>query len=105
MLKLIGLSVVTPLALTWVLHIVSNFVMTTLLISQVTKIRTYGFMFSQHIEIRSILTFKHEFTVYIVSFQKGGLTGPQLLEGGCWERGVDIFQGVAIFTIKIIWNI
>ena len=99
MLKLIGLSVVTPLALIWVLHIVSNFVMTTLLISQVTKIRTYGFMFSQHIEIRSILTFKHEFTVYIVSFQKGGLTGPQLLEGGCWERGgVTFFRGDAIFT-------
>ena len=23
----------------------------------------------------------------------GGLTGPQLLEGGCWERGGDFFQG------------
>ena len=22
-----------------------------------------------------------------------GLTGPQLLEGGCWERGGDFFQG------------
>ena len=25
-------------------------------------------------------------------FKKGGLTGPQLLEGGCWERGSDFFQ-------------
>ena len=32
-------------------------------------------------------------------FKKVGLTGPQLLEGGCWERGVT-FQGggFAIFT-------
>ena len=22
-----------------------------------------------------------------------GLTGPQPLEGGCWERGSDFFQG------------
>ena len=22
----------------------------------------------------------------------GGLTGPQLLEGGCWQRGRDFFQ-------------
>ena len=27
-----------------------------------------------------------------------GLTGPQLLQVGCWERGGDFFQGVAIFT-------
>ena len=26
-------------------------------------------------------------------FKKGGLTGPQLLEGGCCERGGDLFQG------------
>ena len=27
-------------------------------------------------------------------FPKGrGLTGPQFLEGGCWERGGDFFQG------------
>ena len=27
------------------------------------------------------------------------LTGPQLLEGDCWQRGGDFFQeGVAIFT-------
>ena len=36
------------------------------------------------------------------NFQKGGggLKGPQLLEGGCWERGGgDFFQGgMAIFT-------
>ena len=25
--------------------------------------------------------------------KKGGLTGPQLLEEGCWERGDDFFQG------------
>ena len=31
----------------------------------------------------------------------GALTGPQLLEGGCWERGGDFFQGVAIFVTKI----
>ena len=30
----------------------------------------------------------------------GGLTGPYLLEGGCWERGGDFFQveEVAIVT-------
>ena len=30
----------------------------------------------------------------------GGLTGPQLLEGGCWERGGDFFQGGCNFHIK-----
>ena len=32
-------------------------------------------------------------------FQKGaGLTGPQFLQEGCWERGSDFFEGmVAIF--------
>ena len=36
------------------------------------------------------------------NFQKGGLTGPQLLEGGYWERGVWLFsgEGGAIFTKK-----
>ena len=36
------------------------------------------------------------------NYQKGrGLTGPQLLEGGCWERGgVDFFQGDCNFHIK-----
>ena len=37
-----------------------------------------------------------------LNFQKGeasGLTGPQLLEGGCWERGGLLFSGgVAIVT-------
>ena len=34
-------------------------------------------------------------------FQKGGdLSGPQLLEGGCWERGGDFFQGDCNFYIK-----
>ena len=36
------------------------------------------------------------------NIQKGGLTGPQLLEGSCWERGVTFFRGGggddAIFT-------
>ena len=32
----------------------------------------------------------------------GGLTGSQFLEGGCWERGGDFFQGVAVFTKKKI---
>ena len=27
------------------------------------------------------------------NFQKGGLTGPQLLDGVCWERGGYFFQG------------
>ena len=27
------------------------------------------------------------------SCQKGGFTGPQLLDGGCWERGGDFFRG------------
>ena len=31
---------------------------------------------------------------YPTKFSKrGGLTGPQILEWGCWERGVDFFQG------------
>ena len=34
-----------------------------------------------------------------------GLAGPEFLEGGCWERGGDFFQGggggVAVFTTKI----
>ena len=25
--------------------------------------------------------------------EEGGLTGHQLLEGGCWERGGDFFRG------------
>ena len=38
------------------------------------------------------------------NIQKGrGLTGPQVLEGGCWERGGEFFQGggVAFVTPKI----
>ena len=27
------------------------------------------------------------------NFQKGGLTGPKLLEGGCWERGGEFKLG------------
>ena len=35
------------------------------------------------------------------NFQKGGgLTGPQLLEGGCWERRGDLFQGGFQFQDK-----
>ena len=36
------------------------------------------------------------------NFQKGGggLTGPQLLEGGSWERGGDFFQRGCNFHIK-----
>ena len=36
------------------------------------------------------------------NFQKGGggLIGPQLSEGGCWERGGDFFQGGCSFHIK-----
>ena len=30
----------------------------------------------------------------------GGLTGSQFLEGGCWERGSDIFQGGLQFLHK-----
>ena len=34
-------------------------------------------------------------------FKKGGhLTGPQLLEGCCWERGGDFFQGGCNCHIK-----
>ena len=29
----------------------------------------------------------------ILKMGGGGLTGPQLLEGGCWERGGWIFSG------------
>ena len=28
----------------------------------------------------------------------GDLIGSQFLEGGCWERGEQLFQGVAGFT-------
>ena len=31
---------------------------------------------------------------------RGGLTGPQLLDGGCWEREGDFFQGGCNFYIK-----
>ena len=31
-------------------------------------------------------------------FKKGGLTGPQLLEGVAGKEGVTFFRGVAIFT-------
>ena len=34
--------------------------------------------------------------------KKGGLTGPQLLEGGCWEGGGDFFQGDWNFHTKKI---
>ena len=40
-------------------------------------------------------------------FKKGeNLTGPQLLEGGCWEKGGDVFQGGLQFSPKKnkIWN-
>ena len=34
-------------------------------------------------------------------FKKGGvLTGPQFLEGGCWERGVTFFRGGGQFLHK-----
>ena len=40
------------------------------------------------------------------NFQKGvGLTGPQLLEGDCWEREGDFFQGGCNFYIKIHQNL
>ena len=32
------------------------------------------------------------------NFKKWGLTGPQLLEGGCWEIGMTFFRGSAIAT-------
>ena len=32
--------------------------------------------------------------------KRGSLTGPQLLEGGCWERGGDFFQGGLQFSHK-----
>ena len=33
------------------------------------------------------------------------LTVPQFLEGGCWERGGDFFQGGCSFCIKANWNL
>ena len=52
---------------------------------------------------------KHIHSVHPLSFcwgvepstkfsKRGGFTEPQLLEGGCWERGDDFFQGIEIFT-------
>ena len=37
------------------------------------------------------------------NFQKGGggLTGSQFLKGGCWEKGMTLFSGGAVFTWKI----
>ena len=32
--------------------------------------------------------------------KKGGLIGPQLLEGGCWERGGTFFRGGCNIHIK-----
>ena len=32
--------------------------------------------------------------------KRRGLTGTQLLEGGCWERGGDFFQGGLQFSHK-----
>ena len=32
------------------------------------------------------------------SKKRGGLTGPQLLEEICWERGSNFIQGIAVFT-------
>ena len=33
-------------------------------------------------------------------FKKGVLTGPQFLEGGCWEKGGNLFQEGCSFYIK-----
>ena len=33
-------------------------------------------------------------------FKKGGLTGPQFLEGGCWERGGLLGGGALQFSDK-----
>ena len=52
---------------------------------------------------------KHIHSVHPLSFcwgvepptkfsKRGGFTESQLLEGGCWERGGDFFQGIEIFT-------
>ena len=37
----------------------------------------------------------------------GGLTGTQLLDGGCWEGGGDFFHGGCNFLTKKnkIWNV
>ena len=32
--------------------------------------------------------------------KRGGLTGSQFLEWGCWERGGDFFQGGSSFYLK-----
>ena len=38
----------------------------------------------------------------LTKFEKrGDLKGPQLLEGGCWERGSDFFQGVQLSHNKL----
>ena len=50
-----------------VLHIVSNFIFTILLIPGIIKVRIYGFMLYLLIETGRILIFKHEFTVYYSS--------------------------------------
>ena len=50
-----------------VLHILSNLFFTMLLICQVTKIRTDGFMYYICMGIGSILICKHDFTVYCPS--------------------------------------
>ena len=37
-----------------------------------------------------------------LNFQKGGgLTGPQVLEGGCWDRGRCIFSGRGDYNFHI----
>ena len=37
---------------------------------------------------------------YMHHCTEGSLTGPQHLEGGCWERGGDLFHGGCSFSIK-----
>ena len=55
---------------------------------------------------QAVVTFKF-FTARVLFFtqvepptKRGGLTGPQLLEGSCWKRGGDFFQGGLQFSHK-----
>ena len=47
-----------------------------------------------------VLGFQLEPVLAKLTKRWGDLTGPQLLEGGCWERGGDFFQEGCNFHIK-----
>ena len=56
----------------------------------------------QVIYLHSVHPLSPEGLRLLPNFQKGGLTGSEFLEGGCWKRGGDFFEqgegGIAVVT-------